>query len=114
MHVFIELWNVKPSWASLSLASRQAFMETMGKLTGPIIEREAIEVLGWGFSDPSVEQAEPHKFFAVWRAERPESFVSLRKAIAEGGWYTHFEQLNIGGELLSPDAIIKHHIENDG
>ena len=113
MHVFIELWSVKPSWSALSPASRQQFMANMARLTGPIIEKESIEVLGWGFSDPTVEQAEPHRFFGVWRAARAESLVALRKAIAEGGWYGHFDQVNVTGELLSPDAIVKHHIEND-
>lgn len=113
MHVFIELWNPKPSWASLSMAERKKFMEVVGGLTRPVIEQEGIDILGWAVAGPAVDHRGPYKFFAVYQAKRADSFASIQKAIADGGWYTHFDQVNVVGELVPPPGIIEHHIKND-
>jgi hypothetical protein len=110
MHVFLEFWSPKPSWLAMSTERRQAFMGGMGALTSPVVNTGAIEVLGWGVSDPVVDHPEPHQFFAVWRAPTRKALDELRAAITKGGWYEHFDQVNVTGELSTVDAIIGQHI----
>lgn len=110
MHVFIELWNPKSSWLKLSAAQRGEVINTLGQTTGPVIEEGKIEVLGWGFADKSIDHASAHAYFAVWRAESAAALSRLREVIVAGGWYEHFDQVNVGGELTTPDVVLGHHI----
>lgn len=110
MHVFLEMWTPRPSWLSLSVGDRQTLMERLDQLTRPIIQAGSIEATGWGKADAAIDHAEPHKYFAVWRAPTRESLDRLRSAIALGGWYEFFDQVNVTGELHSPGIIIGEHI----
>ncbi|GJI86876.1 DUF6616 family protein [Duganella hordei] len=106
MHVFLELWNPKPSWKTLAAVDRQALIDRLGGLTEPIVKAGHVEILGWGSADPTVDHPEGHQYFAVWRAPTRDCLDRLRAAIFQGGWYEHFEQVNVTGELATPDVVI--------
>jgi hypothetical protein len=110
MHAFLELWSPKPSWISMSKADRQAIVDQLGKLTTPIVQSGSIDVLGWGKADPAVDHPEGRQYFSVWRAPTREALDKLRAAIVQGGWYEHFDQVNVTGELTTPDAVIAEHL----
>ena len=110
MHVFLELWNPKSSWMSMNTADRQALMGRLGELTAPIVQAGSIEVVGWGKSDPEVDHPEGHRYFSVWRAPTRDALDRLRAAIVRGGWHEHFDQVNVTGELSTPDAVIAEHL----
>ena len=73
MHIFLELWNPKASWHSLIPADRQALVAQLGQATTPIAQAGAIEIIGWGKADPTVDHPEGHQYFAVWRAPTREA-----------------------------------------
>jgi len=109
MHVFLELWNPKPTWHSLSAADRQSLMGRLGQATTPIAQAGGIEVLGWGKADSKVDHSEGHQYFAVWRSPTREALDQMREVILKGGWYDYFDQVNVVGELRTPDAVIAEH-----
>jgi hypothetical protein len=110
MHVFIELWTPKPNWESIGTADRGALMQRLGEVTAPVIQAGAVEVLGWGEADASIDHPESHRYFAVWRAPRREALDRLREVIAREGWYDYFEQVNVTGELSAPEVVIGQHL----
>ncbi len=106
MHVFIELWTMNENWARLDRDKRNALMARLGASTGAIITAEGIEVLGWGFSDPTIDHPEGRQLVSVWKASKRAPLERLARTIVDGGWYHYANQVNVRSELVSPEVVI--------
>lgn len=112
MHTFIELWNTTDRWEALTTEQRKDFMEQVG--AGVVQLAEAgVETLGWGIARTDIDAPDDHRFFAIWQAPDVTGIDVFQKAVADSGWYDLFEQVNISGELHTPDQVIGALIGND-
>ena len=109
MYLFIEAWTPKPAWLALSREEREAYVS---RLTGgmPELQAAGIEVVGWGFSDGDARGTQ-HVAFAVWRCPSRQAANQLRQAVERSRWYEYFEQLDLGGEVQSPEVVLEHHVD---
>lgn len=105
MHVFIELWNVKPAWTALPQSERAAYVAQLG----PAIEQlmgMGIEVVAFAENtDPSPQKA-GYDYLAVWTMPDASAVDTFHAAVTQAGWHDYFEQVNASGEAGPPDAVL--------
>ncbi len=104
MHVFIEIWNAKPAWLSLSGDERGAFMGKIGAAMAGIETK--FQPVGWGVADKAFPHAAGEAYFAVWTTETLDAVAEFNTILTENGWYDLFDQKNIVGEAGPPDPVI--------
>lgn len=109
MYTYIEVWNAKPAWRSLSQQQRQDYMSAVG---GAVQEmaKQGIEAISWGFNDADTPHRANYDFFAVWNMPNKEAALAFEKAVNEAGWHEYFEQYNVRGETGTVEQVIGHHI----
>lgn len=105
MHTFIELWNPTARWKELDVEERKSYMEQVGEGMQQLADA-GVETLGWGVAAADVDHPAPYRFFAIWRAPDEHGIRVMQDAVAGAGWYDLFEQVNVGGLLQTPDAVI--------
>jgi hypothetical protein len=105
MYLYIELWKVKPEWLGLSEKERGDYMSQLG----PAIEglaKAGVEVVGWGLSDAETPYRGDYRYLAVWKMPNKDLVQQFEETVEQAGWQKYFEQINIRGELLTPEAAI--------
>jgi haloalkane dehalogenase len=104
-HVLVEMYNYTDSWRNLSEEHRNTFIgQVMAGVAG--LADAGVEVIAYGANAPSTPLRAPYDFFCVYRAKDQASMTSLQDAIAESGWYTYFDQVNVSGVALQPLAVL--------
>jgi hypothetical protein len=109
MFLYLELWNVRPAWLALAHDEREAFMARAGATVGELLA-EGIEIVGWGMNEPTTVARAPYDFFAVWRMPSAELMDRFAQTVDALNWRTYFEQVDLRGALVMPDAVIAQHL----
>jgi hypothetical protein len=109
MIVFVECWKARQAWLDLDKEARAAYMNALGNGIGELI-KAGVEIVTWSRNDPATSQAAPFDYFAIWKFPSPELATGFEKVVEQSGWYQYFEQVNLKGELSTPDQCIGHMI----
>lgn len=104
MKLFIEACNPKASWLALDASARRAFLSPVGKLMERL-DAEGVEIVAWGRNEEQTPERAPYDFFAVF--EFPDSYgvADYEKIFRTAGWYDHFEQVNLAGEVETYGSV---------
>lgn len=105
MYLYVELWKVKPQWLALSQQERGEYMSKLG----PAIEglaKAGVEIVGWGLNDSETPYRGDYAYLAVWKMPNKELVHQFEETVEQAGWHEYFEQINLRGELLTPEAVI--------
>lgn len=111
MHMFIELWRAKPAWEALGREERAKYMEQVGAGIQPLAEA-GVEAITWGLVDEDTSRRAGFDFFAVWRMPDKNGARLFERAVEEAGWYEYMEQVNVSGEMASPQEVIAHQVNS--
>jgi hypothetical protein len=110
MKIFIELWKAKDAWKEMSLEDRQNYVGAIGPVMQDLISKGVV-IDAWGLNEDKSEYRADYDFYAVTRFPSPE-LLSEFEAIVEGaGWYNYFEQVNITGDVSTPENVIGKMLE---
>ncbi|MEU3980406.1 haloalkane dehalogenase [Streptomyces sp. NPDC026672] len=110
MHqVFVELYNYRPQWRELDDERRRAFVFGLSNALADL-QRQGVEIIGYGANDPDTDRRAPYDFFSVYRVPDAATRRGFEAGIAASGWYDYFEQVNIGGAALSPLGALLNNV----
>ncbi len=105
MQLYVELWNAKQAWLDLSTEERQSYFDKVGSEINTLT-KEGIEIVGFALNKEDTSHRSDHRYLAVWKMPTPGHVKMLEDSVSEAGWYEYFDQVNAGGELISPpDAL---------
>ncbi|MGW1365436.1 DUF6616 family protein [Streptomyces chartreusis] len=105
MQAFLELWRPRPQWLELPVSEREAYLKILG--TGMAeLAAAGVEVVGWGSTNPNVDNDSGYNFFAIWRMSSEAEVALFSNIVASSGWYNYFDQVNATGELRAPEEVI--------
>lgn len=103
--LFVEMFNYKERWSSISNADRQRFVDTIVQSISMIPE-ETVEIIGYAFNDPQTDRRAPYDFFCVYRVADQEAQAAFFEQIERSGWYEYFDQVNLSGSALTPLGLL--------
>jgi hypothetical protein len=105
MYLFVECWKARPEWLELNTEERGNYMAELGKGIEALL-KAGVEIVSWSMNDPDTSNRASFDYFAVWKFPTKELADEFEKIVQQSGWYNYFEQVNLKGELSSPDHII--------
>lgn len=106
MECYIELWKEKEIWKKLPKNEKESYLNQIGPHMTELLGKD-VEIVGWGTNKPSTVSRADFDFFAVWKFPDCETMEEFETAIATAGWYNYFSQINVSGELVSPEDVIR-------
>ena len=105
-YLYVEMWNARPEWLGLPQKERETFMANVDQWLGTVMDPENCFVYGTCVNDGDTAPRAAYTYLVVWKL-KDKSFV---KTITDGtsnvGWYKYFDQVNIGGELMTADGLV--------
>jgi len=107
MFVFIECWKARQEWIDLKVEERTAYMAELGKGIQSLVEA-GVEIVTWSINDPGISRRSKFDYFAIWKFPTREFSKQFEQIVEQSGWYTYFDQVNLGGEEGMPDACVGH------
>lgn len=110
MYLYVELWKAKPEWLGLSEKERGEYMSQLG----PAIEglaKSGVEIVGWGLNDAETPYRGDYPYLAVWKMPNKNLVQQFEETVEQAGWHKYFEQINVRGELLTPETVIENMIK---
>jgi hypothetical protein len=110
MYLFVECWKAKPEWLAMNPDARGAYMNALGSGIQELL-KAGVEIISWSMNDPGTSNRAPYDYFAVWKFPTPEGAAMFEQVVQQSGWYTYFEQVNLKGEVSSPEPCIGHMIQ---
>jgi hypothetical protein len=112
MHLLMELWTPKPAWHELSPAARQDFVDGVLAAVQPLMTDDFV-LLGSGLARNDLPYPLPCRYFAVWQAARAEQVQAFAELLVRAGWYTYFDQVNIGGLHMPLGKVLSHQVASE-
>lgn len=109
-HIFIELWKFKDNWKNAGVDVRAKYVESLQPSLQAILA-SGVEIIAWGYNDPSVDRRANYDAFGVYRMPNRALFEEFQKAVAGSGWYDFFEHVNAGGTPVAPPDMLGQHIQ---
>ncbi|MGO4152041.1 DUF6616 family protein [Cupriavidus sp. YAF13] len=109
-HIFIELWKFKDNWKKAGVDVRAKYVESLQPSLQAILA-SGVEIIAWGYNDPSVDHRANYDAFGVYRMPNRALFEEFQKAVAGSGWYDFFEHVNAGGTPVAPPDMLDQHIQ---
>lgn len=103
---YVEMWNAKPAWTALSEAGRNEFMAGIG----PAIEelaKQGGEVVSFVMNDAATARRQGYDIFAIWSFPDAATARNFEGLVEASGWHDYFEQYNMSGKALGPEAAMK-------
>lgn len=104
MHIYVELWNARPSWHALSEEERSAYIEKVGQNVQALAEK-GIEPLYFGVADEDVPLRADYRYLAIWRMPDEAAARELEDNVEQAGWHEYFEQVNARGRSVPPEQV---------
>ena len=68
---------------------------------------DGVEVIGYGFNDATTDRRAPYDFYCVYLTPSAEYQRGFEAEIAGAGWYEYFDQVNVSGDVLTPEALLR-------
>ena len=110
MITYIELWKAKQTWKDLSKEERGNYLTALGPAIQQLLE-SGVQILSWGSNEMSTFSKADYDYFAVWAFPNLESTQNFEKMVEGAGWYNFFDQVNIMGQVSSPQEVMGKMIE---
>jgi hypothetical protein len=110
MITYIEFWSAKQAWLDLSKEDRANYMTALGPAIQQLME-SGVQIVSWGYNEPSTFKRAGYDFFGVWTFPTTESAQAFEKMVEGAGWYHYFEQVNAMGNAAGPQEVIGMMIE---
>jgi len=110
MKIFIELWKAKDAWRELAKEDRQNYMAQIGPVMEDLISRGLV-IEAWGMNTDKTKQKSEYDFFAVSKLPSDELLKEFEAIVEGAGWYNYFKQVNVSGNITSPDEVIGKMLE---
>jgi hypothetical protein len=104
-YILTEIWKAKPSWIDLALEDRRGFFEDR---IGPLLMRligEGAEILACVVNDNTGSERLDYRYMAVWRVPDKAFSDRLEAEAKAAGFLEYFEQVNVSGDNISPEAL---------
>jgi hypothetical protein len=107
MYLYVEMWNVKPSWIALSHAEREQFM---GKVAAAAAGLPAIgaDVVGAWVNVADTDRRLDKTYFTVFKFPSKGSAQAFEQIVRDSGWYDYFEQTNSSGPIDTFGNVMAH------
>jgi hypothetical protein len=105
MYLYVELWNAKHEWLGLDAAGRSAFIDKVNALLSSL-EGPDLKLLACTLNDGDTTPRVDYRYCAVWTMTDKSQVAKIANGTAGIGWYSYFDQVNIGGEQVGPDVLI--------
>lgn len=105
MIYFIEIWNAKPTWHSLSTEERATYMNNVGAAIQDLLTK-GVKVLTWSDNNSNTSYRANFDFFAIWTFPDQASADSFQQLVEGAGWYNYFEQQNLQGQEDTAQNVI--------
>ena len=106
MYLYVEMWNAKSEWLALDAAGRQAFMTKVDDLLNSLIGPD-LKILGCALNDADMSPRADYRYVAVWQMSDKSQVSKVADGTARIGWYQYFDQVNMGGDLVGADDLVK-------
>ena len=110
MRIFIEFWKAKDAWHQLSKEERTAYLGQIGPAMQDLISKGA-NFDAWGLNDDTTPFRADYDFYAVTKLPTQELLNAFQAIVDQSGWYNYFEQINLTGDNIGPEAVIGKMIE---
>ncbi len=110
MKVFIEFWKAKDAWHQLSKEERGAYLGQIAPAMQGLVSKGAI-FDAWGLNDDTSPYRAEYDFYAITKLPTQELLDSFQAIVEGSGWYTYFDQINLTGDNIGPEAVIGKMIE---
>jgi len=110
MNIYIELWKAKETWLSLSIAERQSYMANMQPSIKIFLDKGS-KIKGWGRNNKATDQISDYSWYAIWEFPNEDLITEFEALLQGAKWYDYFDQVNICGENLGPEAIMNQMVE---
>ncbi len=110
MKIFIELWKAKNTWLQLSRKDRESFVSRIGPEIAGLISKGII-VDSWGMNDDSSLYKADYDFFAITKLPSAELLEEFQQVIEKSGWYNYFDQVNVTGQDISAETVIRRMVD---
>lgn len=105
MYLFVECWKARREWLDLDKESRVAYMNALGGGIAELMKAGA-EIVSWAMNEPDTACRASFDYVAVWKFPTRELADGFEKIVEQSGWYNYFDQVNLKGEISSPDFCI--------
>jgi len=106
MEIFIELWKAKDAWKNLSVTEREAYVAQIGPVMQDLVSKGVI-IEAWGINDDDSPFRADYDYFAVTKFPDKAILNEFKHIVEQANWYEYFEQVNITGAVLTPEAVIR-------
>lgn len=110
MHLLIEIWTPKPAWLALNPSDRRTFVDGVLAAVQPVMTEDLV-LLGSGLARDDLPHALPCRYFAVWKATQAAQLEAFAALLVQAGWYTYFDQVNVGGQHMPLGKVLSHQVE---
>jgi len=104
---FIELWDPKEEWLSLSTMKRELYLSKVGEATAGLIA-QGVEVLTWTVNEQETSYRGSFDHFAIWKFPNLELAKTFQATVSRAGWYNYFDQVNVMGVENSVQNGLMH------
>ncbi len=109
MYLYVEMWKARPAWLALGQAEREQFFATVGQEIGNQLGAGA-ELVGVARNDTDTPHRADYDYVAVWKIPDMERVHAFAETWVRVGFHTYFDQEDVRGELMAPEAFIGHHL----
>ena len=105
MHLYVELWNVRPQWLELSTEERKQYLDKAGSQIKKLTDT-GVEIVGFAINDADTPHRSNYQYMAVWKMLGLEQVALLERSLEQAGWHAYFEQVNARGTLVPPSEAL--------
>lgn len=103
--VFVELFNYNDAWRELPEQQREEYRQgVLGAVASQVAD--GLDVISWGFNSHATDRRAPYDFYCVYRTRSAEHQRTFEQEIAGAGWYRFFDQVNVSGDVSTPEALM--------
>jgi hypothetical protein len=106
MYLYVEMWNAKPEWLGLSDDERKTFMKDVDDWLGSVMDPDTCSVYGACVNDGDTAPRADYAYLVVWSLKDKSHVRTVADGTSRVGWYKYFDQVNIGGEKITPDDLV--------
>lgn len=105
MYLYIQMWEPRPAWASLTKTEREEVVARLGPELQDLTN-EGAEFVGWGERDKDTAYPSNETFFAVWKLPSRSFAKTFERIFDEAEWNVYFEQCNCRGQMQKHERVL--------
>lgn len=110
MIVFIEFWKAKDLWHQKSKDFRAAYLANIPRANIEL-EKKGMVIDCWGLNENTTAEKAAYDFYAVAKFPTQDLADEFADAVQNAGWYEYFDQINMSGDNIGIDAVLKKMVD---